>query len=218
MESKMESKMENKMESKKEESKKNKSEIFSLKDKYDTLDEKIPILRGYIHGLSWPLFLYTHPIISINYLVSFLYHRVKINEEITRFLDHFFIALRILSFPETIPHKFFDRYPLLSILIIYYIIFHKIKNKIKSNSFDYYNVIQKLMILFSLIVAMSTHNKRIAYSGLLYLIPGFIFYLKINNLPWHSELWDTHEDFHLSLFIIDLYVCFYSKPHHVLNF
>ncbi len=184
-----------------------------LKTKYDTYDEEIPVYRGLIHGLTWPIFLFWgYPIISLNYLVSFLYHRVPIDEETTKFWDHIFVALRILSFPEAVPSKFWNRYKLLTIPIAYYLLFHRVKKRYNFQDIEYYFTIQKLMIFFSLVVAFSTKNKKIAIAGLMYLLPGLIFFFKRGNLQWHGKWWCSHDDFHLILFFLDVYMCLYYKP------
>ena len=138
--------------------------VAALKTRYETYDEDIPYYRGGIHLLTCPVFfLFGYPLVGINYLISFFYHRVPIQEEITKFLDHLFVALRILSFPETVPSKFWYRYRLLTIPIVYYLLFYKIKElwktenswqphpqiKLTLQDIEYYRIIQKLMILFS---------------------------------------------------------------------
>jgi len=188
-------------------------ENLQLKKKYITYDEDIPEYRGIIHGVTSPIFLILgYPIISANYLVSFFYHRVPINEETAKFLDHLIVALRVLSFPEAIPSKFWYRYRLLLIPIILYLLFHQFKDKYNIKDIEYYNFIQKSMVFFSLLVAFTTKNSKIRIAGLIYIIPCLVFYFKVKNLPWHGKCWSQHDDFHFLLFIVDLYMCLYYKP------
>lgn len=198
--------------------------------------QEIPYTRGILHGIFgflilvvslnkdpfiWPGFPL---IVSLNYLISFIYHRIHLGETLFRFLDYNLVLLRILIFSEyLVSGLFFSLLPLLAFLGItivglreqsWKIWLHGPHNeKYAKLLHKYYEIYKKyyiIVVITEIIQFIYWNELRKKSLGAVFLPAGFYFATQ-PKMPWHGKYWSYHEDFHLILLFADLYLIFFYK-------
>src|SRR5579875_166238 len=180
-----------------------------LKNKYLMNDESIQALRDIKHLIYFFIFIrltdkwliwpnYTL-IASLGYFISFAYHRLPFLEFYFRLFDYSIILLRIILFSKNFDINLF----LTPILIIYFVyqIFKnsKVQNDILCFIFDLWKYYYLYVVLY---LAYYNENREILFLSFIYLPTALLYMFKF-KMPWHTEYWEAHEDFHLSLIIAD---------------